>query len=95
LTIQNTGAADLHWSVSSTAAWLTVSVSGQQTTAPSGQVNVIVSFNPSGLTPNTYTTNLQITSDDPLHSTVAVPASFTITPPGYHIYLPLVLRAIQ
>ncbi len=97
LTIQNTGAADLHWSLSSTAAWLTVSVSGQQTTAPSGQANVTVSFNPTGLVSNTYTANLQITSDDPLRPTASVPVTFTIRPlptDSYNIYLPLVLRAM-
>jgi len=96
LTIQNTAAvADLHWSISSTADWLAVSVSDPQTTAPSGQANVIVSFDPAGLTANTYTANLQITSDDPLHASAIVSATFTITSGGHYIYLPLVLRNTQ
>lgn len=101
LTIQNTGAADLHWSIGAppAATWLSVSISGEQVTAPAGQVIVIVSFNPTGLISNTYTANLQITSDDPLHLTETVPASFKITahvePPKNHIYLPLVLRNTQ
>lgn len=89
VTIENTGAADLNWTLAEDPAvdWLSESSAGG-TILPAGQAQVVLSF-AAPTTPGPYSTTLQITSNAPT-SPVSVQVNLTVA--YYRIYLPLVVR---
>ena len=76
LSVTNTGSGTLTYSVASDAAWLSATPSSG--TAPQ---TVQVSANVTGLTSNTYTGHLTITSAGSQGSPVTVTVTLTVTPP--------------
>ena len=92
LTIANDGNATLTWNVTitPTAEWLSVDAASGSTEAGM-QSSLTVSFDPTDLVSDTYTSNLSITSND---ADVLVPVTFEITKveEDFEIFLPLVLK---
>ncbi|MEO0075980.1 MAG: hypothetical protein ABIK31_07790, partial [candidate division WOR-3 bacterium] len=82
LRISNTGTANLSWSLTEVplVAWLSENPTSGNIPA-SGQTNVTVSFNTSGLSPATYLCTLRITSNDPVNPIVNVPVELEMSPP--------------
>ncbi|MEO0083819.1 MAG: SBBP repeat-containing protein, partial [candidate division WOR-3 bacterium] len=80
LRISNTGTANLSWSLTEvpSVTWLSENPTSGNIPA-SGQTNVTVSFNTSGLSPATYQCTLRITSNDPVNPTVNVPVALTVS----------------
>lgn len=74
--ITNSGAGTLAWTstVSSSASWLSVSVSSG--TAPS---TVSISVSPTGLSAGTYTGSVQIAASGASNTPLSVPVTFTVT----------------
>jgi uncharacterized repeat protein (TIGR01451 family) len=79
LTIDNTGSANLSWSLSESATWLAVSpMSGN--IAPTGSATVVVTIT----APNsagTFNTNLTLASDDPDENPVTIPVQLVMLVP--------------
>jgi uncharacterized membrane protein len=80
LTVGNAGSADLTWSLAENPAvdWLDEAPTNG-TEAPSDSFGVAVAFDAAGLADGTYTTTLQLTSDDPDEGQVDVPVTLTVT----------------
>ena len=80
LTISNIGTADLDWSLTEapTATWLS-EAPGSGTVASAGGTNVAVSFDATGLSTGTYTSTLQVISNDPDEPQVDVAATLLVT----------------
>jgi uncharacterized repeat protein (TIGR01451 family) len=77
MTISNNGAANLHWSMSGGAPWL--SEAPDAGIIPSGgSTEVVISFDSTGLTPGSFDTDLVITSDDPDEPEIRLPATLTV-----------------
>ncbi|MEE8391131.1 MAG: S8 family serine peptidase [Anaerolineae bacterium] len=95
LTIGNVGLDTLIWGITEipTRTWLTELPTGGSVAA-SDSTPVSVVFDTTGLVSDTYTTTLQIASNDPDESVISVLVTLTVTDEdvGYDIYLPLVLR---
>jgi hypothetical protein len=91
LTVGNVGDAHLSWSLTelASAGWLSESLSSG-IVAPSGETDVLVTFDATGLTPALYTTKLRISSDDPDEPRLDVSARLLV--PGCRIRLPIVAR---
>jgi subtilisin family serine protease len=91
LTVGNVGEADLNWSLVevTSAGWLTQSLSGG-TLASSGETDVVVIFDATGLTPGLYTTTVRINSDDPDEPQLDVPLRLLV--PCCRRYLPFFVR---
>lgn len=90
LTINNTGTANLAWSLAENPAanWLSEAPSnGNVPSADSS--DVVVTFNAAGLGVGTYTTTLQISSNG---GNASVPVTLNVPPQGNQIYLPLLLK---
>jgi len=77
LVISNTGASDLDWQVSGSAAWLSVAPTSGAV-VPAGSASVSVDIDASGLSAGTYTDTLTITSNDPDEPSVEVPVSLVV-----------------
>ncbi|MDY7078345.1 MAG: PKD domain-containing protein [Chloroflexota bacterium] len=90
LTIGNQGAINLTWSLAESPAvgWLGEAPTGG-TVTPMGSEDVVVTFSATDLMSSTYTTTLQITSNDP-DGPVSVPVSMVVV--RYDIFLPIVLK---
>jgi PKD repeat protein len=80
LSVQNTGTADLTWSVAENpaASWLDETPTGG-TLVPSGSTDVTVTFDATGLSDGVYSTTLEVTSDDPDEPQVDVSVVLTVT----------------
>ncbi len=80
LTIANVGDADLEWSLAENPAadWLAEDPGGG-TIAPAGSTVVTVSFDATGLDVGTYTTALEVLSDDPDEPLVGVDVTLVVT----------------
>ena len=76
LTVSNTGAGTLNYTVSDNAAWL--SVSPASGTAPG---TVSVSVNVAGLAAGTYSGSVTVTSSGATGSPATIPVTFTVDPP--------------
>jgi uncharacterized repeat protein (TIGR01451 family) len=79
VTISNTGEVTLTWSITrptADAAWLNVSATGQQETAPGGATSVTVTLGTS--TVGGYTSALTIDSNDPVTSQKTIPVTLTV-----------------
>jgi subtilisin family serine protease len=92
LTVDNTGAASLAWNLAEDPArgWLSETPTSGAV-APSEYALVDVVFDTGGLSLGTYTTTLEITSNDPDEPLVSVPVTLEVAEVKY-VYLPLVLR---
>jgi PKD repeat protein len=79
LTVHNVGTTDLIWKLTEvlTATWLT-EVPTNGVVAPSGSDDVVLTFDATSLTADTYTTTLRIISNDPGESQVKVPVTLTV-----------------
>jgi hypothetical protein len=94
VSIQNLGDADLTWSVAENpaAAWLAESLAGG-TLTPGGSYDLLLTFNASSLAAGTYTTNLEISSNDADEPLVTVSVTLEVVEnPTYNNFLPIVLR---
>lgn len=90
LTIGNTGSADLDWNIDtadaatcatpSTVAWIGFAPASGTVATGAADANVVVTFDATGLTTGTYSTNVCVHSNDAAHAVVAVPVTFTVTP---------------
>jgi hypothetical protein len=81
VTLTNIGKADLAWTTSSDAAWLTVSPvddGGTPLTSASLGVTLTVSADPTGLVPDLYTGHIIVSG--PGATSAVITVSFTITP---------------
>ncbi|MEO0072875.1 MAG: FlgD immunoglobulin-like domain containing protein, partial [candidate division WOR-3 bacterium] len=80
LVIYNQGNATLSWSLAETPTvdWLTEYPTTGEIPA-SGNSDVTVSFNTSGMTPGVYNTTLRLSSNDPLNPVVDVSVTLTIS----------------
>jgi uncharacterized repeat protein (TIGR01451 family) len=78
--IENVGTADLVWSVTDGATWLSeFPVEG--TIVPDGPAQVVdVTFDAGAQTPGIYHTDVTITSNDPDESPIVLPATLTVIP---------------
>ncbi len=91
LTITNTGALALTWNLSKPTGTTWLDVSPTFGSVPAGDsTQVTLTFYSTNFAAGVYSTTLQITSNDPDHSVVNVPVTFTIK--KYMVYLPLVIR---
>jgi peptidoglycan hydrolase-like protein with peptidoglycan-binding domain len=75
LTVKNIGTGTLTWQATSTSPWLTIT--GNQST---GLLTVAV--NSSNLSAGTYSGTVTIASNDPVHPTIAIPATVMVTVPA-------------
>jgi hypothetical protein len=83
ITVGNVGAADLNWSLGevTSAGWLSQSLTGGAV-APSTEIDVLLTFDATGLMPGAiYTTVLRVSSDDPDEPQLDVPVTLTLTAP--------------
>jgi uncharacterized repeat protein (TIGR01451 family) len=102
LTISNTGSATLLWTVSvtpTTTGWLSVAADGEPstiqlpgTTAPNAQSEVMVLFDPTGLTPGTYQAYLNLSSNATNVASTDILVTLEVTAGEIYIYLPLMVR---
>ena len=97
LTLTNQGRGTLYWLLGEAppVPWLEAGpLSG--TLSPSESLAVAVYLDAGTLSEGFYTTSLEILSNDPLHSLLAVPVQLSVRPagPSHFLYLPLVLRNI-
>jgi hypothetical protein len=72
LTLSNIGASALSWSANSLPAWASVSPSSGSVSGGHTQT-LTLTFNTTSTTPQTYTTNLVLTTSDPNMPTLSVP----------------------
>ncbi len=98
LTLSNTGAVNLNWTITTDSGgdclspdnnlpWVGVSpIAG--VTAPASASQVVVTFNSTGLAPGVYTGVLCINTDDPINPIIAVPLTLVVS--SRTIYLPIV-----
>ena len=93
-TIGNVGTAALDWNLADDAEWLsTLPASG--TVAPDGSVEVVVTFDSTGLAAGEYLATVTITSNDPDESPLTLDVTLTvneIVPTSFQIYLPIIFR---
>jgi uncharacterized repeat protein (TIGR01451 family) len=82
LIISNTGDADLTWNLGENPAvdWLGETPISD-TLAPSEHTSVTVTFDSRGLSPNIYTTTLDIANNDPYEPLMTVLVTLTVLPP--------------
>jgi hypothetical protein len=92
LTVGNVGDADLNWSLVdvTSAGWLGEMLTGG-TLAPSGEMDVIVTFDATELTLGVYATTLRISSDDPDEPQLDVPIRLMVA--IRQVHLPLVVHS--
>ncbi len=91
LTIENLGTAALDWNLSDDAAWLSEDTASGVVQA-GGSVQIMVTFDTTGLTPGVYPASLTVNSNDPDEPTVTVPVTLEVIPAEPDIslvYLPL------
>ncbi|PWU10117.1 MAG: hypothetical protein C5B50_26125 [Verrucomicrobia bacterium] len=82
LSITNSGGLPLSYSISSTnpiPSWLSLS-STNGYVSRTGQLTLLLGFNPTGLAPGTHTFTLFVNTSDPSMAVTAVPISFSIIP---------------
>ncbi|MFH1320590.1 MAG: LamG-like jellyroll fold domain-containing protein, partial [Bacteroidota bacterium] len=62
-------------------SWLTLSQTGEDTIAPGDSAIVDVTFKSCDLNAGTYTSTIEVTSNDPMNSPYTIPVTFTIDAP--------------
>jgi Viral BACON domain len=77
--IQNTGGGTLSYSLSTGAAWLSVSPTGGASTGTAD--TIMVTMNPSGLGAGTYTSTITATAAGATGSPATIGVIFTVSPP--------------
>jgi len=81
LTIRNYGDAQLTYTITDDASWLTpASTSGTVEPGPGALTSVVVSFNATNLEAGSYTGEIRIESNDLNNATVLIPVTLTVTP---------------
>ncbi|MEA1905852.1 MAG: C1 family peptidase [Euryarchaeota archaeon] len=81
LTIRNYGDAQLTYTITDNASWLTpASTNGTIEPGPDAPTSVIVSFNATNLEANNYTGEIRIESNDLNNATVLIPVALSVTP---------------
>ena len=87
ITIANIGTADLDWSITDGASWLSENpASGLLSPGDSIQVEII--FNATGLPPGIYQTDLVISSNDPDQPSITLPTALTVVEPDIEVSAP-------
>ena len=76
-TIENVGGADLDWSATEGATWLSL-LPTSGTLLPGESVDVVATFDSAGLLPDVYTTDIDIASNDPDTPEVLLPTTLTV-----------------
>ena len=81
LTIRNYGDAQLTYTITDNASWLTpASTSGTIEPGPDAMTSVVVSVNATNLAANNYIGEIGIESNDLNNATVLIPVALTVTP---------------
>ncbi|MEA1908209.1 MAG: C1 family peptidase [Euryarchaeota archaeon] len=81
LTIRNCGDAQLTYTITDDASWLTpASTSGTVEPGPGALTSVVVSFNATNLEANSYNGEIRIESNDLNNATVIIPVALSVTP---------------
>jgi len=79
LTINNTGEADLTFTIDTGVSWLAPDITSG-TVAFQDFVNIGLTYSAVGLFPGNYTTDILITSNDPVNPEITVSATLTVIP---------------
>lgn len=99
LVINNIGLEDLEVSEINLATVPWLSLTGVPTLpltlAPEGSVTILLNFDASSLTPDTYHTTITIASSDPDEPEVEVHVYLVVTADEYRLYLPLVIHQMD
>lgn len=75
--IGNTGGSDLNYTITGVPSWAQLS-STSGTVPAAGSQNITVTFNAAGLNDGTYSTNITVTTNDPVTPTVTISLTLTV-----------------
>ncbi len=92
LSLQNTGCQTLNFSLAENPPVAWVSETPGEGQVPAGEaVTVQLSLSAQGLPPGSYTTTLQLTSNDPQQPVLSLPVTLTVSPIS-KLFLPMLLH---
>ncbi len=85
--IENIGTADLEWSATDNAAWLSEQPTGG-VLIPGGSTEVLVTFNAGNLTRGNYSGHITVNSNDPDEPSIELPVNLTVLEPDINVTAP-------
>jgi hypothetical protein len=91
--LSNVGIADLEWSLTDGASWLS-ELPASGTIAPDGSTEIVVTFDATGLAAGEYQTIITIISNDPDESPISLDVTLTVNTVVVknQFYLPIIFK---